>query len=68
MDNANYLMYFILIFYPDFDEKFSVREEERNRHGGNGSKKNGRPVNHPPGWFNRKAGVKLQGPDTLPHL
>lgn len=49
MDNANYLMYFILIFYPDFDEKFSVREEEKNRHVENGSKKNGRPVNHPPG-------------------
>ena len=39
MDNANYLMYFILIFYPDFDEKFSVREEGKNRHVENGSKK-----------------------------
>lgn len=68
MDNANYLMYFIRIFHPDFDEKLSLRKEERNRPVKNGSKKKDLPVNHPSGWFNRKAGVKLQGPDTLPHL
>ena len=39
MDNANYLMYFIRIFHPDFDEKLSLRKEERNRHVKNGSKK-----------------------------